>query len=267
MSNTDNKLYLYENSIDLVVTTDHIYVDNRPMNSRYLKIHKGVSNELIFNVRNRDRKLQNVAPDTIRAYIVDPTTGTRVVTKILENTLDLGKVKLYIFEGDIQNLSQGLYHMFLTRSTLENEDTPFYTDQNNNMRFTIEISDQGYASPIATQEQNTFVQTSNTLLGDDANIFVTNALLGNLEKNFPNASHTAAFYLDGFTGNITVQASCMRSTPDLEDLSTDWFDVNSLSISDANITLAHTNFQINCNWIRVVSEPITGDVSKVLLRN
>jgi hypothetical protein len=267
MSNSDNKIYLYEDNIDVVMTTDDFYVDNRPMNTRHLKVHKGVSNEIIFTVRNRDRKLQNVAPDTVRAYIVDPSNNSRLVTRILQNTLDLGKLKLILLEGDIQDIQPGLYHMYLTRSTSELDNTPFYSDQNNNMRFNLEITDQSYASPVPTQVQNTFVQTSSTTLGDEANIFVTNALYGNLEKNFPNATHTAAFYLDGYTGNITVQASCMRSTPDLEDQSTDWFDVNTTEIANANVTIAHTNFQVNCNWIRVVSEPLTGNITQVLLRN
>ena len=94
MSNSDNKLYFYENYVDVVFTTDQFYVDNRPMDTRHLKVHKGVTNEIIFTVRNRDRKLQNVTSDTVRAYIIKPSTSARVITRIMENTLDVGKLKL-----------------------------------------------------------------------------------------------------------------------------------------------------------------------------
>jgi len=267
MSYSDNKLYFYENNIDLVLTTDHFYVDNRPMNTRHLKVHKGVNNELIFTIRNRDRKLQNLSTDTVKAYIVDPSTRAQVVTRLLENTLDIGKMKLTIAEGDIQNLKPGLYEMFLTRSALESVDTPLYTDQNNNIKFNIEITDQASVTPIETQIENTFLQTSGISVGDSANVFVTNALLGNLERNFNDATHTLALYLDSFTGNIQIQASCITAVPATEDQSTDWFTVNEITINDANTTIYPTSFTANCNWVRIVSLPITGSISQVLLRN
>ena len=46
MSFSDNRLYLYEDYIDLVIDTNGLYVDNRPMNNRKLIAHKGLSNEI-----------------------------------------------------------------------------------------------------------------------------------------------------------------------------------------------------------------------------
>ena len=94
--NSDFKLYLYDTAIDLVVSSTSIYVDNKPMNNRILNAHKGVTNEIYFNIRNRDRKLQNVFSDTLRAYLVDPNTKKRVITKVLEHTSDIGIVKLVL---------------------------------------------------------------------------------------------------------------------------------------------------------------------------
>lgn len=268
MSNSsDNRLYFYENNIDLVFTTDQFYVDNRPMDTRHLKAHKGVTNEIIFTVRNRDRKLQNVTSDTVRAYIIKPSSGARVITRTMENTLDVGKLKLTLDAGDLANLEKGLYYMYVTRSATETSDRPLYTDQNNNMRFNIEIVDQVGDTPVPTQSQNTFLQTSNTNLGDESNVFVSNALYGNLDRNFPNAQHTAAFYLSGYTGTITVQASCQQPVPDTENQSRDWFNVEEISITDANTLISYTSFTVNCEWLRIVSEPATGNISQVLLRN
>ena len=87
MSNGDHRLYLYENQVELVVTTDAIYVDNRPMNNKKLVAHKGLNNEIIFNIRNRDRKLQNVFSDSLVAYLVNPYTRKRLLTKRLENII------------------------------------------------------------------------------------------------------------------------------------------------------------------------------------
>lgn len=267
MSNSDTKLYLYENNLDLVFTTDQYYVDNRTMDTRNLKAHKGVTNDIIFTVRNRDRKLQNVSASTVRAHIVDPSTRQRVVTRQMDNTLDTGKLKLTIQPGDIQNLKNGMYFVYLDISTDELASRPLYTDQNNNMRFNIDITDQAGADPVPTQTQNTFLQTSSTNTGDEANVFVTNALAGNLDRNFPDALHSMAFILDGYTGNIKVQGSCLSSVPDTEDLSTDWFTIDTLAIADANTTIKHTSFNVNANWIRVVNTPDTGTITQVQLRN
>ena len=268
MSYSDNKLYYYENIIELVLTTDHVYVDNRPMNTRNIKAHRGVTNEILFTVRNRDRKLQNVSPDTLTAYIVNPFTNTRVLTKTLTNTLDIGKVKLTLHAGDLANIDKGLYRVHVTRLNASNVDSPLYSDQDNRVTFDLDITDQAYTNPTPTQSENVFLQTSSTSDGAVANVFVTNSLYGNLERNFPDACHSMAIFLDGYTGNIDVQASCLSNVPDTEDQSTDWFIVKSMQITadNANSTVT-TNFTVNCNWIRVVSTPDAGTISKVQLRN
>ena len=267
MSNSDNHLYYYEDNISLVVTTDQFYVDNRPMDTRNLKIHKGVTNEFVFTVRNRDRKLQNIAADTVIAYLIDPYSSTRLLQRTLTDTTDVGKLKLVIQPGDIANLEKGLYKMFVTRSDIAAVDRPLYTDQNNNMSFNVEVTDQTVSYPVPTQTQNTFIQTSSTQLGDSSNIYVTNALYGNLDRNFPDALHTIAMKLDGYTGNITVQASCLDGTPATEDQSTDWFDVSTDTVTDNTKTFYLTNFTVNCNWVRVVHSPLTGNITEVSLRN
>ena len=70
--NSNFKLYLYDTTIDLVVSPSSIYVDNKPMNNRILSAHKGVNNEIYFNIRDRDRKLQNVFSDVLRVYLIEP---------------------------------------------------------------------------------------------------------------------------------------------------------------------------------------------------
>ena len=81
MSYGDHRLYLYDDPVDLVVSSDALYLENRPMNNRQLKAHKGFSNELTFNIRNRDRKLQNVFSETIYAHIYNPQTKKKITYK------------------------------------------------------------------------------------------------------------------------------------------------------------------------------------------
>ena len=85
MSYGDYRLYLYNDTIDLVVDNNGIYVDNRPMNNKKLTAHKGLTNELYFNIRDKDRKLQNVFSDTLVAYLINPTTKRRVFNTCRRN--------------------------------------------------------------------------------------------------------------------------------------------------------------------------------------
>jgi len=266
MSILNNRLYLYEQYIDYVISGNSLNLDNRPMNNRRIVAHKGVTNDIFLNVRDRDRKKQNVFAHTLRAYIVSPTTKKRLVSRILEHTSDIGVLKLTLAEGDLAGINPGLYKIYITMSEDEVQDRPVYSDQNNNVAFDIEIADQLGLTPIPTQTQNTFLQTGNTMIGDASNTFVTNALYGNLDRNFADAQHTMAIYPNTYTGQVTIQASCLTAVPDNDDASTDWFDVKNIDLSNTS-SIAHTNFNINCNWVRIISKPESGSIDKVLLRN
>lgn len=265
----DHKLFLYDNTAELVLdaSTPNLYRDNRPMNKKVLVAHKGLSTEVYFNIRNRDRKLQNVFADTIRAYIVDPVNRIRILQRNLEHTTDIGKAKLTIYPGDIANIEEGLYHIYITRSTTETDDLPLYADQNDNVRFDLRVTEQVVSLPVATQEASTFTQQGNTNLGDAANTFVTSALDGNLESNFLEARHTVAVWPTAFTGQVTIQASCLTTVPAADDESADWFDVENLDFTANSNVVQTTNFVANVNWVRAVSKPTSGSISRVQLRN
>ena len=255
------KLYMYDTRIGLVITSDNIIVDNRPMYQRTIVAHKGVHNRINFEIRNRDRQLQNVFSDELVAYIIEPKTKRRLVTRQLEATQTVGEAVLELIPGDIQDVAAGRYHIYITRKspTYLNE-LPLYANQDNGLRFDIEITDQANITPAPTQEVDEFTETS-------SGVFVTSSLLGNIYRNYPNAQHSVAIYLSSFTGNVRVQASCVGGSPDTDDASPDWFDVYSESIDQADSGILEHNFQANVNWVRVVFEPAAGTVSKVLVRN
>lgn len=260
------KLYRYDNPVALVLNQTSLYLDNRPMNNRKLKAHKGVTNELLFHVTDKDRKKQNLYTDTITAHIINPTNQRRLLSKDLEPANELGRATLLLTDGDLQNVDAGLYFLHLTYSNDNVEDKAFYSDQNNNVRLEIEVTGQIVQDPVPTQVNDSFLQTGNTMLGDAANTFVSSALLGNLDKNFQNAQHTVALYPSSYTGQVTVQASCIIGTPDSDDASVDWFDVTNIDLTDASNATSKT-FSVSCNWVRIVSKPQSGSIDKIMLRN
>jgi hypothetical protein len=268
MSYGDHRLYLYDTVVDLVITTDALYVDNRPMNNRRLQAHKGVNNEIMFNIRNRDRKLQDVSDQELVVYLVNPYTRRRMLIRRLDNTAETGIVKLILTKGDIQDVEPGLYSLYVTRTTAENEDLAVYSTQNNDVKFDIEISNEAFVEPVPTQVSTTMVKVASTLTGDASNVYVSSALRGNQDKNYRYAQHTIGVYTNSFTGNIKVQASCLESVPLNDELSTDWFDISTFELADHN-GIAHNTFVVNANWVRIVSYPQDDNsiVEQIALRN
>lgn len=266
MSYGDHRLYLYDDPIDLVVTSDALYLDNRPMNNRKLKAHKGFSNELTFNIRDRDRKLQNVFSDTLFAHIYNPTTKKRIISRRVEKTSNIGIVKLYLNEGDLVNVDAGLYKIYFTKDSAETKDMPIYSNQDYDVSMNIEILADGVIEPTATQVANVFTQVANTSLGDSANIFTTNSLYGNQDRNFADARHSLAIYPSTYTGNVLIQGSIVENAPGNDDASKDWFNIANCSFS-ATSNITHKTFTVNANWIRCLTYPTSGSISQILLRN
>lgn len=259
----DQKLFIYDNTIELVVTTDGIYLDNRPMNLRRLVAHRGLTNEILFLIRNRDRKLQNVFAEQLRAYVTHPVSKRRLLTKVLENTSDVGKVKLTLTAVDLQDITAGLYNVYITRTNAENTNLPLYNDQDNNIRFDIEITDQTGDEPIATQTMTNF-----TVATTGSNVTISDAMTGNMDENFSSAQHTIAIYATAFTGNLAIQGSCLTNTPDTGIASVDWFTIDTIPTS--NFTgIVNQTFSVNTNWVRVVVTPDNDDgaITQIQLRN
>lgn len=262
----DNRLFLYENQIDLVIEAGNLYVDNRNMNLRKQVAHKGVTNEITFTVRDRDRKPQNVQNTQMFVHIIHPRTGQRMVSRELERKSDVGIVRLYLTESDLNGIPAGLYVAVVTRNTMQAGDLPVYTDQNNNITFDIEITDQAFVTPTPTQTTSNFVQIS-TQTANGVDIFVSDLLLGNVKYNHAHPNHSQVLKLDNFTGDIYIQASCFSEVDNTNADSSQWFTVEQLTFSEPSTGPELVNFSVNAEWIRVVYYPITGSIIQVQLRN
>jgi len=260
-------------NMDLVLTTEGMKVDNRPMNQKKLVVHKGFNNTLSFFVRNRDRVLQNLSSKTLYASVINPNTKRRVLYKqlTLVSGGTTGEATLNLNIGDLTNLDKGLYQIAISESADGVTEYPLYANQNDRIITDLEIMSSLEFEPIPTQE-NTFTQTSNTALGDASNVFVTSALFGNQDSNYQHSEHTVALYLSNFVGNVYIQGSALESTPSQE---TDWYNIDiqgdagqpGIPYSTSYNGIDPFNFSLNTNWIRIKAEPTSGTIDKVLLRN
>lgn len=261
---TNGTLYLYDTVIDLTLTGNQYHLDNRPMNTRHLKAHRGLTNTLHFRVTDRDRVSQNMYNRVTTAVITDPQERTQVLVKHTTTGLDPNVITLTLTPSDLRDLEAGIYEMYLqTQGNLSAETTPLYSTQNNDLSFELEITDQGRVDPRPTQ-------VSDSMFIGVGNIVVSGALRGNMSGNHTNPQHTMAITTEAFTGNITVQTSQLNNVPSEEANSSHWADL--FTVEANNSTSIHSfTFLANTNWLRVKYTPADANsllgVKQVQLRN
>jgi hypothetical protein len=274
-SGTAHTLYnLGYQTVDLVLSADGIYVDNRPMNQTKLVVHKGLNNQLNFHVRNRDRVKQNLSTKTLYATVINPNTSKRVLFKplTLVSGGTTGEARLDLVTGDIQDLSPGLYQIAISESADSGAtQSPLYANQNDRIVTDLEIKSSLEYEPSPTQTASVFTQTASVGV-DGVDSFATSSLYGNQDKNYRHSGHTIALYMTDFVGTVKIQGSALASAPTQD---TDWYDINvqgdignpAIPYTTATNGVDPFNFVINTNWIRVIFDQTSGTLDKVLLRN
>jgi len=258
-SASNGKLFLYDTRIGLVVTKDNITVSNLPMYQRTVVVHRGLNNDILFDVADRDRRRQDMSNVSAVANMIDPRNRKRLLTKTMVPTSELGQLRLTINDGDLRNIIPGRYHIFIKYNTQAGDPYPFYANQDNGVRFDIEVTDQAFQEPLPTQIQTTFTPV--------ANAYVSSAFSGNQARNFDGALHSVAIYLDEYVGKLIIQGSCNAEPPGNSPNSPGWFDIYSEEVFYAESGILYHSFIVNANWIRIVDERAFGQITQVMLRN
>lgn len=279
-------LYIYETSIPLLYDQGRISsctLDNRPMDSKIIKLHKGVDQKVGFKVYDPDRKLTGIEHLRVQAALVNPINGERMFTTYCKISNKKGAMELEVKETDLMDVPAGFYNLVLNGqewSIPETEGyitaTPFYTDANSNIRLSVEVSDLVDMTPVPTIT----IEPKNWILQTDANLlqpeYVSQAYPANRLKNSKNGSHTIAIYMTNFTGDFQVYGT-LDSIPS-QDL-TDYFPVNLTNMNDMVTFEYYTgidayHFEANIMWLKfrykhnqALSEEERGTVDLVHLRS
>jgi hypothetical protein len=219
------------------------------MNTRELKVHKGVENTIYFKITDRDRKDQNVFNSRLVATIVDPQSHSRMLTKDCVIGLQAGQCSLVIGPGDLTNIDPGFYEMFITISPQGETEQPLYSNQNNDLKFDLEVTNQSYVTPVATQ-----TQTEWFLADASSNSYVSSAFVGNQENNYSESQHSMSIYTQEFSGSLTIQGSLLENSPQSSYPNSEWADIFTVNLSNTS-SIQHFTFKINTNWLRIVSHP------------
>ena len=279
-------LYTYDTTIPLLYDNRGItscFLDNRPMNSSKIKIHKGVDNLVKFKVYDADKKVTSVDNMRVSAALIDSQNSERVFKTYCKISNKKGGIELLVKEDDLVNIPAGFYKLVLTGEEWaipETEgyvvSTPFYTDPSSNINLSVEVLDTADKAPIPTIEilpKHWFLSTSTA---DNNPEYITQAFPANRLKNSKSGTHTIAIYMTDFIGEFEVYGT-LDSTP-----SNNLEDYFPLDITGMNSTIVYNGycgidaycFQANVMWLKfrfkhdpMLGEEEKGTIDKLLLRS
>jgi hypothetical protein len=277
--------YLYEDAYQLLYVGDRLKCcskENKPMDTRMIKIHKGVDNSVQFTVKDKDYKRIPVDHMNVGAKFVNLENQEVVLEKRLATGTCTGELCLNVLEGDLVNLSVGFYDMVLVQEKPiygEAPETakylPFYTDLADNIVYKVEITNQGYSVPMESVvlDPDTWVPLN---AQEEPYTLYSSAVSANAIRNHKNSIHTFSVTATNFSGELVVLGT-LDPTPPTDILQYFVVDlgpgISSITMEDYTGTTAFT-IQTNLCWVKfkLIYDPDldiddNGSISKIEWRS
>jgi len=278
-------LYCYTDCLEIMYVDSQLRSHNKsnePMNNKeYVKIHKGIDNNIRFKVTNPDYKKVSVNHLDVRAVIIDTETREKVYEKYLEKVDDCF-LYLRVLEGELKDVRRGHYELVIRG---ENADAyigesgfaayeGFYKDQANNITFPVLITSQGDTRPLPSID--TYIKDwLPTYLSSNQPAFMSTPLPANLTRNSLNRTHTFTIRGEEAGGRIRAYGT-LEASPTTDDNL--WFQLDIPNTYDNEIEIENFtgiqawSFTANLTWIRFqwipdVNPPQTGNLERIQYRN
>ena len=217
-------IYLYSNSITVILDLDQNTRTHNVMYQRELKIQKGLKNKVQLQFKNSDQKLLNVSTGSFVFSMFDDTSQRQLIRKdvsIVDNgitTSTRGLALLELNESDTLDLDTGFYK-FTVASYSGGSYEPTYADTYYGISGTLEVRQDSYPTlkpslELAANGYATgFQMTYNLDIGAQRYEYYSGNLPAHPEFNGNAALHTVAFYLTRFKGTVKVQGT-LDNTPE-----------------------------------------------------
>jgi len=261
--------YLVNNIVNIVSNDAGFITEYRPVYQRQIKVYRGIDNVLDFRLLNADQKPVNVANYTPK-FVAFDETKTKViehdgtVLQLDDSAAQRGRFQITITENDLLNIQQQFlsYNIYLVNNT-DNTKTITYVDSHFDNDATIFVSSEAFPGAKESYSITTFTEELGVAGDDSDNYWISESTNAQPAINGNEALHTAAIYSDGYTGDITVQATLENSVTD----STLWADISTVSLANEsepkpvnfNGVFSHLRFKASANP--------ADKISKILVRN
>lgn len=252
--------YLVKNQTTLLADMAGFITEYRPVYNRQLNLYKGIDNVLDFRVLNADQK-----PVDIQSYIpvimIFDESNTLVVQRDctvqdVGTAQTKGKCTVTITENDLLNHKQQYLKYAIHLSDSNNQKILTYSDSYFENKGTMYLNGEAMPAPKEPLSVETFTETQTGVWSSDA-LSADPGLNGN------EALHTAVIYTNGFTGNITVQATLENQITG----STTFFDVETVAVASTDTTTS-INFRGVFSYVRFTTDASPTDkVTQILYRS
>lgn len=225
---------------------------NRMYYANPVKLHRGVDNPVKFKIRNNNQKDVDVTGSTFTLTVIDSYTKQEKLTRTLEiENATAGLISTVITEEDLNNLDSVRYHYGIRMVNSSGAQYPIYVDDNYSASGVIEVHNDAYPGPVPSSEPT--IGAYNTGVAYTSVVEVSPSANGN---------NTAAYYLTGFTGTVTVQGYLSSGSSVSE---TDYINITSSTYTDQS-GVVYSNFTGLFSGIRFKIEQTTGTLDKILYK-
>lgn len=244
-------VYLYSNSLDVILDLDQNKGIHKTMYQRKLKIQKGFKDSVQIQFKNSDQKPVNISTGTYWFDVIDSTGRQLLISKELAivddgvTTSTKGVSVLSFDPWDTINFAAGSYKFVVKKDNGDGSFTPAYANTYYGITGEIEIAEDGYpiGYPIQTVDRKTlesgqvYDRTPNHMGYD----FYTGWLRPVIRPTDTTTS-TAVFSLAGFVGEIVVEGTLDNSPSPQGQANTQAFTITNY------ITVSPTQGTIQLDW-------------------
>lgn len=237
-------------------------VNNFPVNRTDFRLVRGVQNEIIFFVRDVDRKPVSLADDDLLTITLVDTANDRLLMQRDLTVVDLAKgiYSLVTLSAEMDTWPSIAVRWSMAYTRADESTVLLWTDQNYSPYSTALITESPYPGPAVAI----------TLLWDDLTLelddrYYSVALPGSAKDGFTDGLHTLAIYMASFSGTVELQGTVVAD-PDLSTTSSDWITATSVDyISETGLRVVDSPGDFI--WTRVVVTVGTGTIDHILYKN
>lgn len=254
--------YLVSNRTTIVANEAGFVTEFRPVYSRQIQVYKGIDNILEFRLLNADQK-----PIDVSGYIPRFVAFDEFNNLVIEHEgtpLDdssnstRGLFTVNISENDLLNVKQQYlkYNIYLVDS--ENQKILTYSHSNFDNDATIFVNARAFPGP-----RESLLVSRWTKIGNDTDVWYTDAVEMYPAINNNEALHTAAIYSNGFEGVVYIEATL----EDQLDGTENWAEIAEVTLDGTETEPVPVNFTGVVSYVRFRTETDPSDViTKILVR-
>jgi hypothetical protein len=249
--------FVYPNKVEIQADIDvTLTTRNRIVYAKTVKVHKGIDNTIVFNIKNSDQKPINLTGHSVYLSIVSDNGINAELLEVQGTIQDAarGIFTVVIYQEELSLLDQEFYNYTVRLVNSSNVEIPVYSDDFYQVRGQLQIFD-GYTPA--------FRNSANLTLTDlEEDVVVTSSINGSYPSGF-NFVHSFQLYFDNFTGTVTPQVT---TEPIVSVNNVNWIDLEALEYMNQNDT-DYTTITGNYSAIRFRISVTSGSVTKILSRS